>query len=208
MLRRTVEMKRSMMFSVLGILALVLFVGCAKQPTEEIDKAKAAANAAITGGADKYAPEEAKALNSALNAALDEAKAQEAKWFKSYDKTKEMLSKVAADAEALKGATAKKKEEAKQKATAGQEEAKAAVEEAKQLLAKAPKGKGSQADIEAMKADVKGLEDGLAEVDKLLGSEDFLQVIEKTKAIKDKAAGVSEQINAAMAKKGGKPAKK
>ena len=119
-----------------------------------------------------------------------------------------MLTKVSSDAEALKGTVAKKKEEAKQKATALLAEDKAAVEDAKKLLAKAPKGKGSKADIEAMKSDVKGLEEGLAEVQKLIDGGNFLDAVTKAQAIKDKAASVSEQVKSAMAKTGAKPAKK
>lgn len=199
-------MKGGLKISALGlvVLALLFVVGCAKQPTEDMEKAKAATSAAASAGGEKYAPSEAKALKDSLNAALDEVKAEDAKYFKNYDKAKGMLTKVAADAEALKGTIAKKKEEAKQKATAAQGEAKAALEDAKKLLAKAPKGKGTQADIEAMKADVKGLEDGLAEVQKLFDAEDYLQAASKATAIKDKAAGVSEQIKGAMAKTGKK----
>lgn len=188
----------------LVVLALLFVVGCAKQPTEDMEKANAAVSAAAAGGAEKYAPAEAKALKDSLTAALDEVKAEDAKYFKNFDKAKGMLTKASADAEALKGTIAKKKEEAKQKATATQGEAKTAIEDAKKLLAKAPKGKGTQADIEAMKADVKGLEDGLAEVQKLFDAEDYLQAASKATAIKDKAAGVSEQIKGAMAKTGKK----
>ena len=101
----------------------------------------------------------------------------------------------------------KKKEEAKQKATALQGEAKTAIEDAKKLLAKAPKGKGTKADIEAMKADVKGLADGLAEFQKLFDAGNYLDAVNKAQAIKDKAASVSEQVKSAMAKTG-KPGKK
>ena len=197
-------MKRSLKILALGLIVLALFAGCAKQPAEEIEKAKAAVSAAVAEGAEKYAPEEAKMVNDSLNVALDEIKAQDAKFFKNYGKAKEMLAKVTADADALKGTLAQKKEEAKQKAMTAIDEAKAAVDEAKKMLAKAPKGKGSKADIEAMKADVKGLEDGMMEVEQLMGTEDYLQAAEKAMAIKDKAMAVSEQVKGAMAKKAGK----
>jgi len=199
-------MKGGWKVSALGlvVLALLFVVGCAKAPTEDIEKAKAATSAAVAGDGAKYAPAEAKALQDSLNKALGEVKAQDEKWFKNYDNAKNMLTKVSADAEALKGTIAKKKEEAKQKATALQGEAKTAIEDAKKLLAKAPKGKGTKADIEAMKADVKGLEDGLAEVQKLFDAGNFLDAVTKAQAIKDKAASVSEQVKGAMAKTGKK----
>jgi DNA repair exonuclease SbcCD ATPase subunit len=204
-------MKGSWKISAFGLVVLALLVvgvGCAKAPTEDIEKAKATTSAAVAGDGAKYAPAESKALQDSLNKALDEVKAQDEKWFKNYDNAKNMLTKVSSDAEALKGTVAKKKEEAKQKATALLAEDKAAVEDAKKLLAKAPKGKGSKADIEAMKSDVKGLEEGLAEVQKLIDGGNFLDAVTKAQAIKDKAASVSEQVKSAMAKTGAKPAKK
>ena len=111
-----------------------------------------------------------------------------------------MLAKVKADAEAFKPTLAAKKEEAKKNATAAQEAAKAAIDEAKNLLAKAPVGKESRADIEAMKADVKGLDDGLTEVQTLVTSEDYQTATDKAKAISDKAASVSGQVKQAMEK--------
>ena len=204
-------MKGSWKISAFGLVVLALLVvgvGCAKAPTEDIEKAKAATSATVAGDGAKYAPAESKALQDSLNKALDEVKAQDEKWFKNYDNAKNMLTKVSSDAEALKGTVAKKKEEAKQKATALLAEDKAAVEDAKKLLAKAPKGKGSNADIEAMKSDVKGLEEGLAEVQKLIDGGNFLDAVTKAQAIKDKAASVSEQVKSAMAKTGAKPAKK
>jgi len=65
---------------------------------------------------------------------------------------------VEADAEALKGKVAQRKEELKQAAIATLAQATASLTEAKDLLAKAPKGKGSKADIEAMQTDLAGVE--------------------------------------------------
>ena len=107
-------------------------------------------------GLGKYAPEDEKKLNDSLAAINEELKVQDGKTFKSFDKTKQMLadlSKMAAD---MKAALPAKKEAAKQAAVAAMEAAKAAAEEAKKLLAKAPKGKGTAADIEALKGDMKG----------------------------------------------------
>ena len=88
-------------------LGLALTVtGCAAPPTAEVDAAKAAVDKAVTDRADQYAAESLKAAQEA-RAALDaELAAQEGKWFKSYDRTKELAvaAKAAGDkaaAEAL-----------------------------------------------------------------------------------------------------------
>jgi hypothetical protein len=194
------EMERKTRYLVLAIVVVFLIAGCSKPPAQEQDAATASIKDVAAAGAEKYSPEDLKKLNDQAAAANDEIKAQEGKWFKSYDKAKGMLAKVKTDAEALKPTLAAKKEEAKKNATAAQEAAKAAVDEAKNLLAKAPVGKESRADIEAMKADVKGLDDGLTEVQNLLTSEDYRTATDKAKAIGEKAAGVSGQVKQAMEK--------
>jgi len=197
-------MKNTLKFLALSMVTIFLLVGCAKQPTEEISAAKASVDAVVAEGAQKFAAEDAKKLNDSMQAAQDEIKVQDGKTFKNYAKAKELLVKVKADAETLKAGLAAKKEEAKKNAAAAQEAAKASVAEAKALLAKAPKGKGSKADIEALKADLKGIEDSLAEIKSANDSEDYNAAIEKSNAIKDKAAAISDQIKKAMEKVGTK----
>lgn len=193
------------MKNVLKVLALImvtvfLLIGCAKQPTEEINAAQASIAAAVADGAEKFAAEDTKKLKDSMQAAQDEIKVQDGKTFKNYDKAKELLSKVKADAEALKAGLAAKKEEAKKNAAVAEEAAKASVKEAQALLTKAPKGKGSKADIEALKADLKGLEDSLAEIKTANESEDYNVAIDKSNAVKDKAAAISKEIEKAMKK--------
>jgi hypothetical protein len=198
-------MKRiTITFLICSMLAVLLVAGCAKQPTEEINAAKTAVDTVMAEGAQKYAPEDAKMVTDTMTAAMEEIKAQDGKTMKNYGKAKEMLAKAKADAEALKANLPMKKEEAKTNALAAQEAAKAAIQEAKALLAKAPKGKGSKADIEMLKADVKGLEDSLAEVQAALDGEDFGAAIEKANSIKEKSAEVSAQVTQAMEKVGAK----
>ena len=193
-------MERKMRYLVLAIALGSMIAGCSKPPTQDLDAASASIKDLAKAGAEKYAPEDLKKLNDQVAAANDEIKGQEGKYFKSYDKAKEMLTKAKADADALKPTLAAKKEEAKKNATAAQDVAKAAVDEAKNLLAKAPVGKESRADIEALKTDVKGLDEGLAEVQNLMTSEDYRTATDKAKVISDKAAGVSGQVKEAMEK--------
>jgi len=96
----------------LGAIALGLAItvtGCASPPNAEVEAAKASLAAAVSDHADQYAAESLKAAQDA-RAALDaELKTQEGKWFKSYDKTRELAvaakaagDKAAADAVAGK----------------------------------------------------------------------------------------------------------
>jgi len=115
-------------------LGLVVTVaGCASPPSADVDAARAAIDKAATDRADQYAAESLKAAQDA-RAALDaELKVQEGKWFKSYDKAKELAvaAKAAGDqasAEAIAGKERADALAAKVKADAeAREKAKAAA---------------------------------------------------------------------------------
>ena len=185
---------------VVGLVVAFAFTSCAKQPTQEVNDAKAVIDAAVKDGAAIYAKDELAKVNGALTAAQDEITTQSKKFFKKYGNAKKMLLQVKTDAEAVKALIPARIEEAKNNAVTAQTEAKAALDEAKTLLDKAPKGKGTKADIEAMKADLKGLEESFPAVQTALDALDFFGAKDKAVAIKEKAAGISDQVKKAMEK--------
>lgn len=198
-------MKNFSRMLILGVFVVALFSNCGKQPTEAADAANAAIDAASKEGADVYAPDELKMLKDDLQAAMDEVSTQGKKFFKSFGTAKEMLAKVQTDAEALKASIPAKKEAAKNAALQAQTEAQAALEEAKALLDKAPMGKGTKADIQAMKGDLAGLETAFAEIQAAIDGEDFLGASAKAETIKEQATVISDQVKAAIEKvRGGK----
>lgn len=185
---------------VLVLAIAVVLTGC-KQPTQLINDAKAAIEDVTKAGADKYAADDLKKLNTDLTAALDEVNAQDKKFLKKFGTAKEMLTKLKTDVDALKAALPAKIEAAKNAAIQLQGEAKAAIDEAKALLAKAPKGKGTAKDIEAMKAELTGAETAFAEIQTALDAKDYIGAADKAKSIKEKAAAVTSQVKAAIEKK-------
>ena len=198
-------------WSVLAVNVLVALVlaGCGSQPAQEIQAAKGAVDGVVADGGEKFAPAETKGAADALNAAMEEVKTQDGKFFKNYDKAKEMLTKAKADADTLKTGLAAKKEQAKNDATANLAAASEAVKAANAALSKAPKGKGAAADIEAMKGDLQGLEAALAEVQPLIDGQDYAAARDKAAGIKSKADEVSAAVAAAMEKMAAaKPGKK
>ena len=96
-------------FRVIALGLALVVTGCAAPPTAEVDAAKAAVDKAVADHADQYAAETLKAAQEA-RAALDaELTAQEGKWFKSYDRAKQLATaareagdKAAADAVAAR----------------------------------------------------------------------------------------------------------
>ena len=194
--------RKTLTILALCLTAAIFIAGCAKQPTEEMNAAKTAVDAVIAEGAEKYAPEDIKKINDTLAEAMNEIKAQEDKTMKNYSKAKELLAQSKSDAETLKVNLPAKKEESKNNALSTQEAAKAALADAKAMLAKAPKGKGSRADIEAMRADLKGLEEALSEVQSAIDSEDYASANLMANSIMDKTNEVSAQITSAIEKVG------
>ena len=184
----------------LALIVVFAFTSCAKQPTQMMDAAKAAIQGVIDAKAGVYAKDELNKLQGDLQAALDTTTAQSKKFFKKYGPAKEMLTKIVADADAVKALIPGRIAEAKAGAETAIGEAKTVFEEAKALLEKAPKGKGTKADIEAMKADLAGIETAMADVDAAMAAEDYFGAKDKAVVIKEKAAAIVEQINAAIAK--------
>jgi predicted small lipoprotein YifL len=190
-----------------GLVMVTALAACGKQPVEDINATKAAVEAAAGEGAAKYVAADYKKVNDELAAALAEVKVQDEKWFKNYDKAKQLLATAKTDAEALKVKTIAEKERLKQQSIADLAAAQAGVAAAKTELSTAPRGKGTAADIEAMKADVAGLEAALAEIQPLIDSGEFVAASEKAVAINDKAAAVAAEVAAVKAKMSGKKKK-
>jgi hypothetical protein len=189
-----------------GVLAIVLglavmTVACGAPPTADIDAAKVAVTAAATAGAGDYAAASLKAAEDA-QAALDaELKAQEAKWFKSYDKAKQLAADLKTAGEKAAADAATGKEKAKADATQAITDARTGLTEADALLTKAPRGKGSAADIAAMKGDVAAAVATLLEADKALGDGKFLDALAKAESAKKTAASVKEAVEMAKGAK-------
>lgn len=189
-----------------GILTLVLglavtMVGCGAAPTADVDAAKTAITNATTAGAADYAASSLKAAEDA-QAALDaELKAQDGKWFKSYDKAKELaVAAKAAGDKAAADATAGK-DQAKADATQGIADAKTALAAAEELLKKAPKGKGSAADLAAMKTDLTTAGTTITEAETALNDGKYLDAKAKAESAKNAAATVTTAVEEAMAAK-------
>ena len=107
-------MRTTVRFLAMTLALAIMAAGCAAPPSADIDAAKAAVDKAVTGGAGQYAADALKAAEEA-RAALDaELKAQEGKWFKSYDKAKELAAaaKAAGDKAAADAVAAKEKADA------------------------------------------------------------------------------------------------
>lgn len=193
-------MKNLSRILVLVMVAALVFVGCGERPVQEMNNAEIAINTVAKDGAEIYAKEELGKLRDELAATRTQVDAQSKKFIKKYGKARETAIRIASDAATLRTTVTARKEEAKNNALSAQNEAKIALDEAKALLEKAPRGKGTRADIAALTADTKALEGSLAESQQAIDNEDYLGAADKARVIKEKASGISEQIKQAMEK--------
>lgn len=194
-------MKRILMLVLAPVL--VLAVGCSQAPTAKLSEAEKAVENAKAAGAQAYLAEDFAKLEGTLATAKKEMEEQNAKFalFRDYGKTEQLLESVKAEAPKLIEATAKKKAEAKEAAAKALEEAKEAVKKAQALVAKAPVGK-DRAAVEAIRNDAKALTASLDEIQKAMDKEDYLAAQAQAKAVQEKSAALSAEVQGALAKVG------
>lgn len=194
------------MRSKLGLVIFVLGVavsvaGCASPPKTEIDAVKTSIDQAVSAGAGQYAADSLKSAQDAQGALDAELKAQEGKWFPSYTKATELAAAAKAAGEKAVTDAAAGKEKTKAEAATAITDAKALLTEAQDLLAKAPKGKGSAADIEAMKTDLANAATAITDAEAAVGGERFLDAKAKAESAKTAATTVKTAVETAMAAK-------
>jgi hypothetical protein len=197
-------MKKISVLAVIAGLAL-LSAACAKEPTEALTAARNALDAAKAAGAADYAPEALAAAESAASALDAEVKAQGEKFAltRSYTKATELATAAKAAPDAAATAAVSGKEQMKTEATTLVAGVRSSIEAAKAALAHAPRGKGSAADIEAMKSDVAGVESSLGAMDAALANGNYKDAKVKAEAAKQTLDKIVADVQAAMAAKAG-----
>lgn len=186
-------------------LAMVVMTGCAQPPTEQLEAAKKAVESAQAAGAAEYARDDLAKLEQQFAVAKDELAKQEKALsiFRSYGDADRQLKQVVTTGQQVAVSAAQNKEAAKTAALAMEKEAQQVMASAKELMAKAPSGK-ERAAVEAIKADVGGLETSLGAVHQLIEKGDYLGAEAQAKALKEKGSAVSGEIQSAIDKAKGK----
>lgn len=188
-----------------SLIVLTLALGlasCAQAPQQEIESAQAALEAARP--LEKYSPEAFKQASDALNTAMAEVEAQNGKFAltRSYSQAKELLAQASEAANKAKAAGEAKREEVKKTAEVLWQEAQTALDAAKAAVETAPRGKGTEADIAAMKADLDAQATALDEAQAAFRSGDYLTAQSKAESVKTMATQISNDIAQARAKRG------
>jgi competence protein ComGC len=198
------KMRFWVLFSVLGLS--VLLSGCSSAPTAEITATTDALKSIETPDVTTYAPESLKAAQEELNKALAEVKVQDEKFALTRDykpslaalkSTKDLVEKAQKEAQSNKA-------KAKADAELAVADLPIKISEAYDLLAKAPKGKDTKADLEAMQNDMKLAEAAAAEANSALIAEKYIDALAKANMAKEKSSSVIEQVQNARMKLGRK----
>lgn len=184
-------------------LVILLAVGCAKPPSEQIEAAEKALKEAQQSGAATYSAEEYAKLEGSLTALRKEVSEQDGKLalFRDYGKVEQLASAAKTEGERVRTDAVKKKDEAKVAALQAQQVAQEAVNSTLALVGKAPVGK-DRAALEAIKMDVDTLKTSLNQIQTSIDREDYPAAQSQAKAIHEKSQAVSAEIQSALAKVG------
>jgi hypothetical protein len=199
-------MKRTLLALSFAISIVLLLAGCASAPTAEVTATKAAITEAQTDDVQTYAPDSLTAAQNDLNKATAEIQTQDNKFFLSrdYKQATEMLKSAKDLAEKAKADAQSNKMKTKADAEALIASLPPQMDEAKKALAKAPRGKDTKADLEAMQNDLKVAEESIAEATTAMTGEKFKDALAKATSAKEKIASVIDQVKAAQEKAKGK----
>jgi hypothetical protein len=184
-------------------LAILVAVGCAKAPSEQIEAAEKALKEAQQSGAATYSAEEYAKLEGSLTALRKEVSEQDGKLalFRDYGKVEQLASAAKTEGERVRTDAVKKKDEAKAAALQAQQVAQEAVNSTLGLVGKAPVGK-DRAALEAIKMDVDALKASLGQIQTAIDREDYPAAQSQAKAIHEKSQAVSAEIQSALVKVG------
>lgn len=182
---------------------LLVLIGCASKPDQELTAAQSALDQAKAAEAETYAGADYQTATDTLKSAQAEMAAQDEKFAltRSYEKAKQLLADAKSEAEAAASAAAANKEKVKAEAEAGQTAAQQAIDGAKTALAKAPKGKGTKADLEALQGDLTAAETSFGEVQTAFQNGQYMDAKNGFEAVKTKAESITSEVEQAIAKK-------
>lgn len=193
-------MKKAIKFLSITLLSALLLSACGETPVDKISAARNALDAAVAEGAELYTPDDLARITKVLDEAMAEVKVQDDTFFKNYTTAEFYLNQAREQSVQLKAKVASRKDELKVAANNALLEAQTAIAEAKGLLEAAPQGKGSVADIEAMKGDVAGLETELESVPAQIEAGGYTAATEKALAVAANALTISNDIRQAQEK--------
>ena len=186
-------------------VGLVSLLACASKPETEIQTSKQAIQDAKSAEADVYAAEEYAQAEETMAAAEQEIAAQDEAFAmsRSYDQAKQMLATAKNQAEAAASTAKVNRQQIIDQLSSVKAEARTAIDQVSMMMQKAPKGKGTRADLEAIAGDIAALETSYAEAEANETAGKYKAASDQLQAIISKAGEIQAEIEQAIAKKAG-----
>ena len=168
-------------------------------PEQEIQSARTAVLESRSGGAAEYAPEAMAQADQALAHLEEELKLQADKSgvFRSYTRVNELAAIAESTAVQANTLAAEGKVRAREEAMQAIAEVKTSLEETRAMLDQAVSGKGTEADLEAMRQDLMSVEQGLPQMEASFQSEAYLDAKEKAEAASATITSIEVALSAA-----------
>ncbi|PIP37184.1 MAG: hypothetical protein COS92_08735 [Desulfobacterales bacterium CG07_land_8_20_14_0_80_52_14] len=193
MKRESFIRKLTVFFCCMLVIAFISACG-GQPPKQEIDASKAALQAAISGGAEQFAPDALKAAQD-LMAKLDSQIEK-----KDYKAAKLTAIQVKEAADKAKAAIEAGKAKAKETSNALVNEINQGVEKAKGLIAEAEAAKIPADLLQPIKDQLVAAETGIGELSGMISEGKFNEIQGKATAIKDQLGQLEQGIADAKAK--------
>lgn len=188
-----------------AMLSLLVIIGCGKAPETEMQSADNAIQTAKSSGAEEYAADLYQQAMDTLNAAMAAKQEQDSKFalFRSYGKSKNLFASAQALADRAATDAVAEKERVKSEVMQLLESTKSALATASAAVDKAPRGKGTKADIALLKSDLAAANTAFEQATAELDAENYLSAKAKFETILAKAQSITSDIEKARARKTG-----
>ncbi|HCL28061.1 MAG TPA: hypothetical protein DIC52_06470 [Candidatus Latescibacteria bacterium] len=186
---------------ILGLFAVAALSGCGGDPPQaDLDAAKASLDGARAAGAEKYASSELSSAQSAYDDAKAAFDAEAEKMFKDWATVAPKLAEAKSKADRATSSATQAKASAKSGAESAIAAASAAVQGARTSLDAAPAGKGTEGDIEQLRASLDSADADLTAARSSVSREDFEGATSTANGAKGKADAVVTGVATATAR--------
>ncbi len=199
-------MFRRVTFLIVLASVALLFASCSSEPTQDIAEAKSSMDQAVASEAETYASTDFRTAKETFDEAQAAIKAESEKFslFREYDpivaKLDQAKTEFAAAAESAKA----EKERVGQETEQALADAEQALNSARDMLAKAPKGKGTKADLAAFAADLDAVSSALDSARESISAGKYLEAKSKIASAKSQAESITSEVEQAIVARRGR----
>ena len=182
-------------------VAVAVLAGCDDPPTAELDAAKQALDAARDVGAERFAASEYSAAQRAYSEAEATTNSEAERFlFKNFEQARAQIADAKTKAMRAESSAQAEKKRQRESAEAAIAAARDAVSAAYTSLEEAPSGKGTEADIEELRAELSTAEARIEAAEAALNSENFSVAESSAGDADQKATEVADGVMMAVDK--------